>query len=193
MLDRMVADQVVDAVLLRVPREEHEPVLLALRLEEAIGRQRILGAEELDEPFAEDLCRGLCGKHDEEVNRPLLAHELPHPVEQRDRLSRRRELRPERPELVRDLPDPRAMDVLPQHLGPVLPVGLELALVRPPELGACDEAAERRVQPARRLVQSEADGFEPDRRRERRHLLGIVGRVGKPGARLHHSVVIGRH
>src|SRR4051812_30485668 len=113
MLDRKLADQVVDAVLLRVPREEQEPVLLVLRFEEAIRRERILRAEELDEPFAEDLRCCLCRKHDEKMNRPLLLHELPHPVEQRDRLLRRRELRPERPELVRDLPGPWAIDTVP--------------------------------------------------------------------------------
>ena len=71
--------------------------------------------------------------------------------------------------------------------------GSQLAFVRPTGLRPCRETAEGRAQLAGRRVQAEADRLEPDRRGERRHLLGIVRRVWQPGARFHHRVVIGRH
>ena len=94
------------------------------------------------------------------MDRPLLLHELPEPVEHGRRVGR--QLRPQRLELGVDLEHARAQLALPplgQHTRRRLddravriPLGLELAFVRPAELEPRAEAAERHPELARRSV-----------------------------------------
>src|ERR1051325_2802152 len=86
------------------------------------------------------------------VDPPLLAHELPEAVEHRRGLVGRRQLRPQLRERRGQLPDTRSQLALPalaelersrtERFRVGLPLGLELRLVRPAELGPRAKAAE---------------------------------------------------
>src|SRR4051794_17341536 len=200
MLDGEVPDQMVELQLLRAPCEPHQLLLGARSLEQPVGREAVAVAVELHVAVAEDLRGDLGGDDDEEVQAPPPAPGAPEPIERADRLFRRRQLGPQLAQLLRQRPDawlqlgPPAL-AEPERGGAegrriVLPLGLELRLVGPAELGAGAKAAERAAQLAHRLVQAEPECLEPDRRRQRRQLLGVMRRVRQPDR---HSVVIGLH